>query len=335
MGWQDLLAPVEGTERVLPWTGGRKVTDGTRTWGIQGRTPDEHGWYEFNTSGGRKATLIGPAEADFDLDQTLPTVRGYLVGDRLIPDAARVVPDPAMLLEQTVPIFCVELGLGRFTRALAVRVGENLVYLRPEFPLGPEFEVIEAYQDREDSVDNIKEVTPALDLAFRWISYQRVLAEERAAELARLLEEERLQRERDDRMAEAVKSIGTGAGRRALAQIDFNAAATAALAISGAELLDVTQGRTRREMIVQYRFRHRRLECVVNRDTLRIIDSGVCLGHGGAQGDRFFTLESLPAVIAEALDRGILHVYRNVDGDPGHHERRWNNDGWDEDGWDE
>ena len=320
MTWQDLLVPDRGEERVLPWVGGPKVHGRDRTWRIRGRLPAEQGWYTFKVGGGRKATLVGPSDPDPEFEEGQTLLQGYLAGDRLIPDDARVDPDPAKLFDQTVPVHLVELGLDRFTRAVVAQTRDGNVYVRQEFPEGPEFEVLAAYQDRLDSVDHIKNVTPALDLAFRWESYQRLQAEEHQRELERLRAEEAERLEAQEQLRQALRDSGTGAGRRALAARDFDAAARASLVISGAELLDTRQGRVRNEMIVQYRFRTRRLECVVERDTLRIIDAGVCLGHGAHKGDRFFTLESLPGVIGEAMDRHILHVYRHIHGDDPHHD---------------
>lgn len=316
MGWQDLLSS-DDDERTLPWTGGRQVHDRERTWTIQGKLPAEHGWNIFRISGGRKAELKGPADPDPEFGTGHQLVRGYLVGDRIIPDDARVDPDPTKLIGQTVPVFLVEPGLERFARAVAAQTRSGLVYISQEFPQGSEAAVQMAYQDRKDSVAHVIGVTPALDLAFRWVSYQRLAAEEREREMERIrVEEERKQAEAE-KLRQAMKDAGTGAGRRALAQRDFSAAAKAALKLTGAELLDARPSYNRREMVVQYRFQNRRLECVVDKDTLRVVDSGICLTdhHTGVKGDTRFTLESLPTVVGEALRTGKLVVYRHVDGD--------------------
>jgi len=328
MSWQDLLN--SGGERVLPWLGGRLVHSKDRTWTIQGRMPQEHGWYTFDTSGGRTAKLKGrePVDLDPTYEDGQKIVRGLLVGDRIILDDARVVADPTQLIEQTEPVYCVERGLDRFTRIVAVRAKEGrLVYIRQEFPLGPEAEVLAAYQDRKDSVDDIPGVTPPLDLAFRFISYQRALAEARAAEEARLRAEEEARLAREEAARRLFKQAGTADGRRALAEVDFEAAAKVALAVGGATYLDSRDGYKRDEKIVQYRFRNRRLECVCHAKTLRIIDAGVCLdnhrGEKDSKSDTLFTLETLPTVIDEVMDMGRLVVWRGEDPEVRWDEERW------------
>jgi hypothetical protein len=322
MGWQDLLA-AEPEEITLPWAGGRRLSDGKRSWKIKGKTPKEHGWYVFAVGTDRTAKVVRLDESGPPLswEDEHKTLTGYLAGSRFVADDARVDPDPAKLVDQTEQVYVLEQGLERFTRAVVTRLDDRLYYIRQEFPNGPEFEVQAAFQDRRDSLDEIKDVTPALDLTFRWESHQRELEEER----------ERLAAEKAEAKAaleRALKDSGTGAGRRALAQRDFKAAAKASLLISGAEYLDHRVGGHANEMVVQYKFRGRRLECVCQRDTLRIIDGGVCLdNHRGTKGDTFFTLESLPAVIGEAMDRGRLVVWRHLDG------RRGDGYEWDEERW--
>jgi hypothetical protein len=122
-----------------------------------------------------------------------------------------------------------------------------------------------------------------------------------------------------------MKDAGTAIGRRALAAKDFESAAREALRVSGAELLDVRQSANKGEMVVQYRFEKRRFECVVQKNTLRVIDAGVCLTdhNTNEKGDTFFTLESLPGVIAEAMRRDKLVVWRHVDRDDDGEEIDW------------
>jgi len=331
MGWEDLLAPEGGNERVLPWTGGRQVYGEGRTWNIQGRVPPEHGWYTFVTTAGRKARLVGEADPNLDYEKGRVVLRGYLVGDRLIPDNARVTPDPNLLIDQTLPVYLAEPGLDRFARVIvAEREDGQLIYVRQEFPAGPELEVEMAYQDRKDSLDGIKDVTPPLDLAFRWLSHQRWLAEERRRELERQRIEEEARLQAAARMNQLRESMGSPNARREVAVEDFELAARAALAVTNSELLDSRPGYERHEMIVQYKVRERRLECVVDRRTLRIVDAGICLQDSltGEKGDTRFTLESLPSVVEEALDTHRLVVWRHVPGDV---EYRYDDDDDDDD----
>ena len=297
------------TTRVLPWVGGRTVCGATRVWKVSGHLPVEHGWFAFEIDGSRVAALVRPATPDhFGPDrEPFEVLHGYLAGERLIIDNARVGAHPDKFVEQTLPVHLVEPGLDRFARAsVACLPSGALVYLWQELPHGPEGDALLAYQDRRADLDGVTGVTPALDLAFRWLSYQRDVAERRAAERQRWLEEER-------RREEALRLVGTAIGRRALAPGDFTAAAKAALLVAGAEWLDDRVGHRRTERVVQFRTRRRRFECVVDALTLQVVDSGICLtDHAGTKGDTWLTLESLPSVIGEAIDTGRLTVYRHV-----------------------
>ena len=309
MSWRDLVSQPE--EIILPWLGGRKICSPERNWTIEGPLPTEYGWYGFEVDGGRKAKLQAVRLPPLDPFST--TFVGYLVGDRFIRNDARIDPDPDKLVWQTEPVFLVEPGHDRFCRAkVGLHADGNLIFERLEFPLGPENDALAAYQDRKDNLDGIKGVTPALDLAFRWISRERVLAEERRLELERLREEERKQQEANARYEEALRNAGTAVGRRAIAGRDFETAAREALRVSGAELLDVRESYNRGEMVVQYRFMNRSLECTITRDNLWVVDAGICLGHGDAKGDTLFSLEALPGIAKEAIDGRKLVVYRHV-----------------------
>ena len=318
MGWKDLLN--SGSVRVLPWFGFRRVHDAVRSWTLSGRQPPEHGWFKFLEMGGREAELDSnePLPPDPAWGEGQRKHNGYLVGDRFIPDTSRIDLDPARLIDQTVMTYCVEPGMERFARAEVVLDREqHLVFMGQTFPLGPEAEVTRAFQDKAESIDKIPGVTPALDLAFRFLSYDRVMRERRREELRRLQEEEEKKRAEQERLEKLMKDAGSAVGRRALAAKDFDTAAREALRVSGAELLDTRRSANRGEMVVQYRFEKRRLECVVEKATLRVVDAGVCLtDHDtGRKGDRFFTLESLPGVIAEAMRKNKLVVWRHVDRD--------------------
>lgn len=317
MGWQDLLSKPDETVTV-PWTGGREVRSGGRTFAVEGRLPKEHGWHEFRVTGPRKVGWKAEV-ADVDVASVLAgarEIRGYLVADRIVPDGAAVVPDATRIVEQTEPVYLIEPGLERFVRVRVVRHEDGrLIYAGQEFPLGPEGEVTAAFQDRKDSVTGISGVTPALDLAFRFEMWNRKETDRLRAEAEKLARDEAAKRAQAERRNQLVRQLGDAAGRREMARVDFGAAVAAALRVGNAELLDWRDSRVAGEAVVQFRFLARRYECVVQKDTLRVVDSGICLvDHAtGRRDDTLLSIESLPGVIAEAIRGHKLVVFRHVD----------------------
>ena len=312
MGWRDLLEQAAGLACVLPWIGGRTLQSGVRTWTIRDALPPEHGWAKFRTHG-REAAF--EAMAELSLADLPPPERssGFLVGDRFVPDAARIDPAPERLAEQTETVHLYPADLDRFARIAAGRFSDRgpLFYLSQLYPLGPEPEVTAAFEDKLATVTQIVGVTPALDAAFRLESYRRAEEERRRLEAERRRQEREAARQKEARRQELVRQIGDAAGRRALAAYDFAAAARAALAVGGAEYLDHRPVR-RGEMAVRFRLRGRRFGCTCDAETLQIIDSGICLVDHTTdeKGDTYFTLESLPGVICEADDLHRLVQYR-------------------------
>jgi hypothetical protein len=306
---------------VIPWVGGRALRGSDdRVWTIEGRTPQEFGWYRFKLKG-RKAQLAGMVQADAS---TLGRkVQGYLVGDRIVPDGIRMGSDPQKIIPVSERVFLLDDGLDRFVRISAGRVHEGgpLVFDSQQMPLGPEEEVLTAFLDEKSSVDAIKGVPPALDAAFRMESYQRAEAEKRRLEEDRRRQEEEERLAREERRKQLVEQLGDGAGRRAMAAVDFDQAARAALAVGGATFLDSRRSPHRGERVVRFRLDQQRFECTCDERTLNIIDSGICLtAHGGdedeyeygTKGDTWFTLESLPGVIRQAERERRLVVFRHV-----------------------
>ena len=310
MGWKDLLQT--GDEKVtLPWLGGRTLYSAQQRWSIEGRLPKEHGWHTFKIAN-REARAEGPADPQPDLLQH--SVRGYLVGDRIVADDVRVDPDPKRIVEFSETVHLIDDGIDRFARVRAGRINKEgpLVYQGLEMPLGQEDQVLEAFLDQKTSVTDLKNVPAALDAAFRMESWQRAEAERRRVELERIRREEEEKRQKEERRKELVKKLGDGEARREMALHDFDAAARAALAVGGAVFLDAKKLR-HNEWAVRYRLDRQRLECVCN-ERLRIIDAGICLiDHDtNEKGDTFFTLESLPAVVMQAQRERRLVIFRYV-----------------------
>jgi len=313
VSWRDHLQDTETL--VAPWLGGRSLCTFDRKWAIKGRLPHEHGWYRFETVG-RKASIREAVELwEAPTDELRGVIRGYLVGDRLVPDNIRV-GDPAKLAHTFERVHLLEQGIDRFERVSAGRFygGGPLVYQEQGMPSEADEAVLQAFLDRTDSVDDIASVAPALEAAFRYETQLRAETEER-----RRLEQER--REREERQRRIREQLGDGAGRRQVAQEDFGEAAKAALAAAGCEYLDHRAARGRQdEMVVRYQLDNQRLECTCHVHTLRIIDSGICLtAHyddpdfdDGTEGDTWLTLESLPGVVRQAIRENRLVVHRHV-----------------------
>lgn len=312
MSWRDLLAGVDD-QLVLPWTGGRALVGRDRRFGLEGALPPELCWATFTVSG-RKARYFGAAEPRPEL--LGQRAIGVLVGDRLVPRQARVDPDPAKIAQACERVLLVEPGIDRFMPIEAGRIAEGapLIYRGPVMPSGPEAEVLTAFLDRAPSVEGIKGVTPALDAAFRMESHQRDERERRRQALLERRRAEEAERTRARARAELLEGLGDAQTRRAMAQVDFGEAARAALVLSGAEYLDHRRAFGRAEWIVRFRFLGQRFECVVDEE-LHIVDAGICLRdhESGEIGDQRFTLESLPSVIKEADEGGVLVRFRHVD----------------------
>lgn len=312
MNWRDLLTTEEETT-VLPWTGGRSLHSDSRTFKL-GKRPRDFGWYTFQIEG-NKAKDPEPADAVTEILKN--SVVGYLVGDRLVPDDTRIDPDPGKIINHSEKVYLLPEELDRFSRVKAGRIYPEgpLIFLEQVFPLGPEDEVMNAFLDNLTDVRNIREVVPALDAAFRMEVYQREQAELRRKELARLRAEEEARLAKEKRREELLERLGDGAGRRAMALENFQEAAQAALAVGGAQYLDHRRhgGRNSGEWLVMYRVDGQRLACVCNTN-LQIIDAGVCLvdHHTDEKGDNYFTLESLPGVIRQAVAEGKLVIWRHV-----------------------
>jgi hypothetical protein len=187
------------------------------------------------------------------------------------------------------------------------------VYINLELPFGPEDEILQAFLNKSESITHIKNVHPALDLSFRLESWHR-------DEILRKRKEEQERREREEKRRQLLEQLGDGAGRRAMAAVDFEQAARAALAVGNATYLDHRQSYQENEMVVRFQFGNRQFECVCHAKTLRIIDAGICLvaHHGdpdfkaGEKGDNFLTLESLPSVIGQAEREAKLVIFRHV-----------------------
>jgi hypothetical protein len=315
--WRDIIG--EPNEIVLPWLGGRELRSPSRATRIDGQLPKNFGWHRFFLT---KKQAIWEGEARPQEGLLCFSEVGYLVGDHLLDDQVRVDPNPEQIAKVAERVHLIEEGLDRFARIRAGRVYASgpLIYMGQEMPLGPESEVLTAYLDRKENLNGTKGVVPALDAAFQLETYQRKQVEIRRAEAERRRKEEQERLEREERRRQIAETLGTGVGRREMAQVDFAEAAKAALAIGEGEYLDSRKGAQKSEMVVRFRLDGRRYECTCDAHTLAVIDAGLCLtSHGddgfdyGTKGDKFFNLESICSVYREARREGKLVVLRRVD----------------------
>ena len=300
--WKSLLqeAPME---KVLPWTGGHVLVDRNRIWRLEA-IPAEHGWYRFSLGPGKSAKAISAAEPDLLELEPFPHVRGILVGNRLLPHGLAAFLPIERIPEAADQVFLADPTIERFSSIIVARLSpQRHIFVGLDYAAPSPHEVVQAFEDRRD-LSGIKAVPPALDLAFRWENWRR---DAREAALVRAQHEASMH---------LTNQLGfTAGGRRALARTDFASAARTALQEAGAVLLDVRPGVSTVERVVTFRHLERRFECVVHAETLRVIDSGICLVRyetDESGGDDLFTLESLPGVIEEAIRTFRLHVYRHV-----------------------
>ena len=259
----------------LPCFGGKSVCDDKLTYRLRETLPP--GWYQFRKSG-RYLDADSPIAPELE-KWKLQRVTGYVMNGALIGNdlQARLFGLPA------------DMDLPKFTPVSARKwFDDHLLYEGQEFETDVDGKVRDAFEE-ERSIDAIKGVTPALAHSFVLESTQRALtreAERRAREEA----------ERQKQVAELARWQETLEGRISLA-----------LSHTGAELVNWRRN-GQRQAVVRYRLGGRRFECVIDTESLQILDAGICLD--GADED--LNLSSLPSAVREAIASGQLHVFRNV-----------------------
>lgn len=258
---------------MIPYSGLGKVTDGHRTWRV--RETLAPGWYIF-TIEGRFAKQVDRAEPQWD-SWDLVCHRGYLAAGRF--HAISVTTKLLGLPED-------EEG-ERFTPVMARRWFDKTFWFDAwDFEDEVEFEVREAFEMRK-GISEIKGITPPLAQAF--------LLEETARSL----------KEEAQRRAEAERSARKRAEEILRRQRTVEERLTTALSHSGATLVDWRRN-GRNEAVVKYHLGGGRYECVVDLNSLRILDAGICLDGT----DRRLNLSSLPSAVREAVETGQLYVMR-------------------------
>lgn len=322
MTWQNYIQQPNAFV-TLPWPGGRMLQSATQRWAIDGPLPPYAGWHTFKLA--HRAVVFAHTVEPQPQLLTADVVTGYLVGDRIVPQHARVPSALAELTACSRRVYAIDPGLDRFVviKAGAVAPQAPLFFISQEFGGVADAEVLTAFLDRRPDIAHVKHVAPALEAAFRLETWHRADTERRRAE-AEAAAAAQAAAAQAAAAAEAqaatlaarrtalLAQTGSSIGRREIAAADFEVAARAALRIGNAELIDVRRAAAPTERVVRYRVDHGRYECICNL-SLRIVDAGVCLtDHDGTKGDTWLTLESLPSVIREAIRLDRLVIFRHV-----------------------
>lgn len=307
----------EAETMVLPYLGGPYVDAPDRRLRASGATTT--GYWRFSVSG-RTATAVEPADPP-DLSG-LPAVRGYwvagyLVGDRAI--AYRLSMGPgAGAAGGSEPM--------RFAPVIARRwPGGALLFETEDFETGVEDQVRKVFEQGTGSgaLTAISGVPAALRAAFgyavmlrvatglgvpvrpvqlRWHIGELVAMGDAAAR--RILTSAQERRDAEPNHVEEWRAQRTDARlRSASARERVLDRAEAALFGAGAVLRD-SRWLSGDLLEVRYDFMDDRFVSVVDGETLRVVDAGICL----AGADERLTLESLPGVIAEAIRTFRLEI---------------------------
>ena len=261
------------SERRLPYAGGLKIRDDQRSWRLRDELPP--GWYRFREAG-RYLEMIAPIEPELDAWE-LPTVRGYLAQDRFVTQDSmdRLFGLP----EDEEPPRYAPLSAKRWFDG-------RCWFSMTDFESEAEEQVRSAYEEEREIAD-IKGVTPALAQAY--------LLDHTAREMARVAERRRREEAAAaERAAERARWQESAEGRIALA-----------LSHAGARLLDWRRS-GRRRATVRYQLGARSFECVIDVESLQILDAGICLEGTDSQ----LNLASLPSAVREAIETGQLYVFR-------------------------
>lgn len=291
-----------------PFFGGDSVCLGDRAW----RSPPYYpGWYRWTTKG-RKAFRYGqeldpfcPECQEALLDATLPVYTGYLLGDRLVENNNLGLRQ----LSQLRKVWYIPPDPLKFQQFNVVEWPSGDLIFRDE-ALGIEQDfsvrnIFEAHRGAEE-ISSTPGVSPILKRLFLWENEIRE-AEERARREAEEAEARRLAA----LAAEERRKAAEEAERRALGE--FATAVPLILSGFGATLLRL-RDTGRGEAEVAFSYLGRRMACIVRKDTMQIIDAGICLEdhRTGEKHDNRLTLRALIPVVREAIETDKLVIWRHA-----------------------
>lgn len=259
MDYTAFLSP-EPRELRLPYFAGTTIQDAHRAYRLRDFAGLKPGWHRFRLKG-RYATPLGQIPPETD-SWNLPQVRGHHIQRRLV---TQDKPAPLYgLADDALP--------ARYAPVIAgVWFDGHLLFSGEDFETGAENLVRLAYEE-ERGIAEIKGVTPSLALAFFLDTTQRALVKQRDHVEQEIIRLEKQARSFEGRLVQALRL--TGATLR-----DFR------------PLGD--------EVGVRLEFHGAVYECVIDANTLQILDSGICLDGE----DREINLSSLTSVYEEQARR--------------------------------
>jgi hypothetical protein len=326
MDYRKFLSKTESA--VLPYLGGPRVDAETRRLRVVTENELEPGWWRFEITG-REAKPVEPAGAP-ELSH-LPKVRGHFAAGWLF-ESGKSAGHVELLGDEPAV----------FSPLIARRwPSGDWIYEGIEFESEAEEEVRRALED-ERGLGELKGVAASLRAAFGYAMMSAIARRQEtrvsplemradalaiaaggraaaAERLTEILETRRLERVRQEAHAAAMQQAP--AARRVAPQPspnlrnrrrpeptvdDAHERAVLALDAAGAALLGSRMVRDY-GLEVTFRFMGERFITVVDPLSFNVIDAGICLS--GA--DRQLSLDSLPAVIREAIDTDVLHITRH------------------------
>jgi hypothetical protein len=311
---------------IAPWLAGLSIDAPNRRLKLSA-TPETAGWYRFELKG-RIATATEPT-APPDLS-ALQKVRGFLWRNRLVLENAKT--EPLHLMPDEEP--------PRFSPITARRWhGGALLFESLDFESEAEGQVREAVATGA-SLSTFKSIPAPLRAAYGFALAETtarrlgvpVAASEIRAHVGRIADGGAQQaeavirgliaeREQTEREMAELRARLTAAQLRA----DLEYARQQRIAVrqrrretpedrvwnalekAGAQFESSRHVRDT-QLEVVFAFMGERFISLIDEDTLQVIDSGICLGHPPA--DKVLTLDSLPAVIREAIETDRLVILR-------------------------
>jgi hypothetical protein len=296
---------------VLPYFGGTRVDTADRRLRVApGSSVVEPGWWKFRVDGRRAIPLERAEPVDLS---ALPAVRGhwaegwiYASGKELVRVALPPAEEPAPLARCT----------GRRWHS------GDLLLESIDFEDDAELEARAALEEGRP-LGALRGVTPSLRAAFGYavaaavarsldipVSPREVaghvheIADAGSAAATTFLQAIAEERRRAAETIRLRTMVGTARPRARAG--DPAARADTALEGAGARMLNCRR-LPGSQLEVRFELAGERIICVVDADSLQVLDAGVCL----AGADRELTLDSLPSVLREAIETDQLNITRH------------------------